>query len=252
MNKEWERIEEKQLLLPALYVIDKYGSATTSKLIEELTMLFQPSGEDAEILAGRNDTKFSQKVRNLMGSHWRTNEMIRYTKRSGSSFSLSKQGELKLARNRENLDVLFSGKYRYPDMISAVNTLEDTSSGLNVIYNEDVLITEGKTVDIMTRNRVRSTELREYAIDYYKRLDGGLNCKVCGFDFESHYGEYGKDYIEMHHEKPICMYDNEGNSAPLSEAVLNIKPLCANCHRIIHRDRKRQLSVEELMEIYIQ
>ncbi len=59
------RIEEKQLILPALYIIWRDGPVSTSKLIEELTAVFHPTGEDAEILAGRNDTKFSQKVRNL-------------------------------------------------------------------------------------------------------------------------------------------------------------------------------------------
>lgn len=34
-------------------------------LIEKLTNIFDPSGEDLEILDGRSDTKFSQKVRNL-------------------------------------------------------------------------------------------------------------------------------------------------------------------------------------------
>lgn len=58
------RISEKDLVLPALYVIKNHDKATTSVLIKELTEAFKPTGEDAEILAGRTDTKFSQKVRN--------------------------------------------------------------------------------------------------------------------------------------------------------------------------------------------
>ena len=34
------RIEEKMLILPTLYIIKKRGSATTSDLIQELTLLF--------------------------------------------------------------------------------------------------------------------------------------------------------------------------------------------------------------------
>ncbi|WP_300434931.1 hypothetical protein [uncultured Mameliella sp.] len=42
------------------------GSLTTSELIESLTMTMEPTGQDAEILDGRGDTYFSQKVRNLV------------------------------------------------------------------------------------------------------------------------------------------------------------------------------------------
>ncbi|MDH5402100.1 MAG: hypothetical protein OEZ01_08615 [Candidatus Heimdallarchaeota archaeon] len=57
---------EADLKLPALWVIDKNGgSITTSELIKELFDLLQPKGEDLDILQNRNDTKFSQKVRNL-------------------------------------------------------------------------------------------------------------------------------------------------------------------------------------------
>ena len=42
------------------------GWIATSDLITELTEIFQPQGEDAEILEGRHDTKFSQIVRNMI------------------------------------------------------------------------------------------------------------------------------------------------------------------------------------------
>ncbi len=41
------------------------GYVATSTLINELESEFRPTGEDAEILDGRSDTKFSQIVRNL-------------------------------------------------------------------------------------------------------------------------------------------------------------------------------------------
>lgn len=39
---------------------------TTTDLIAALDKQFEPTGEDAEILEGRSDTRFSQKVRNLV------------------------------------------------------------------------------------------------------------------------------------------------------------------------------------------
>lgn len=54
-------ITESQLVLPALYILSK----SVSKLITQLTEIMHPTGIYAEILSGRSDTHFSQKVRNL-------------------------------------------------------------------------------------------------------------------------------------------------------------------------------------------
>ena len=35
----------------------------------------------------------------------------------------------------------------------------------------------------------------------------GDSCKVCGFNFGAVYGEYGKGYIHIHHNKPISTSD---------------------------------------------
>ena len=61
------RITEKELILPSLYLmcINTNGCISTSNLIESLTQIMSPQGIDAEILPNRNDTYFSQKVRNL-------------------------------------------------------------------------------------------------------------------------------------------------------------------------------------------
>ncbi|EJN08387.1 hypothetical protein PMI42_07262 [Bradyrhizobium sp. YR681] len=61
------RIREKHVRIPALRAAAarKGGYISTSDLIRHLEDEFAPTGEDAEILDGRNDTKFSQIVRNL-------------------------------------------------------------------------------------------------------------------------------------------------------------------------------------------
>lgn len=52
-----KRISESDLVLPSLYLLAKHpaGALSTSELIVLLTQLMQPSGKDAEILAGRID-----------------------------------------------------------------------------------------------------------------------------------------------------------------------------------------------------
>jgi hypothetical protein len=62
------RVREKDLLIPArrLAASRPNGFISTSDLIAELSEIFNPTGTDAQILEGRNDTHFSQKVRNLI------------------------------------------------------------------------------------------------------------------------------------------------------------------------------------------
>lgn len=62
-----ERIWEKDLLLPALKIINDAWNdwISTTELSNNLRDLLNPSGEDLQRLSWRRDDKFSQKVRNL-------------------------------------------------------------------------------------------------------------------------------------------------------------------------------------------
>jgi 5-methylcytosine-specific restriction protein A len=48
--------------------------------------------------------------------------------------------------------------------------------------------------------------------------------------FEERYGLLGADFIEMHYEVPVA-----GLSIGSILKPEQLKPLCANCHRMIHR-----------------
>jgi len=62
------RVKEKSIAIPALQAASNSpgGEITTTQLIQEMTNQFDPDGRDAEILDDRQDTYFSQKVRNLV------------------------------------------------------------------------------------------------------------------------------------------------------------------------------------------
>jgi hypothetical protein len=68
MAKKPNRISEADLLIPTLRKLASQpnGRMSTSRLITELEILMEPTGEDAEILEGRHDTHFSQIVRNMI------------------------------------------------------------------------------------------------------------------------------------------------------------------------------------------
>ncbi|MED4046764.1 HNH endonuclease, partial [Priestia aryabhattai] len=63
-----------------------------------------------------------------------------------------------------------------------------------------------------------------------------------GFNFEEVYGERGRDFIEIHHIKPLSSLKEAVAINPKTDLV----PLCANCHRMIHRRKNEVLTVEQL------
>ncbi|SFC56633.1 HNH endonuclease [Butyrivibrio sp. YAB3001] len=237
------RIEEKMLILPALYAIKRRGSATTSDLINDLTIVFNPVGEDAKILDGRNDTKFSQKVRNLV-SHRDNNGMGLYTDFVNGIYTLTASGEQFLNTRIDELNYFFSQKFMYEDTISLSSKIASKDQNI-FLYDENVVVNEGLVESKHTKVRARSKALRDAAILYYSQK-GGLRCDVCDFCFSEKYGELGDGFIEIHHIKPICQYSEKGKEMFIKEAVQYVRPLCSNCHRMIHRNPQKPLTIEEL------
>ncbi len=69
----------------------------------------------------------------------------------------------------------------------------------------------------------------------------GHDCAVCGFNFQSCYGKMGKNFIHVHHLKPLSLTDGEYELDP----VADLRPVCPNCHAMLHHG-KRVLSIKEL------
>jgi len=93
----------------------------------------------------------------------------------------------------------------------------------------------GKRYERDPANRMRAIEIH------------GLSCNVCGFNFEETYGERGKDYIEVHHVKPISSF--EGNEQDIDPNI-DLITLCSNCHRMVHRKLNNVLSISVIKKIY--
>ena len=84
----------------------------------------------------------------------------------------------------------------------------------------------GKRYERNPKNRKRAIEIH------------GIDCYVCGFNFEEIYGERGKDFIEVHHLQPLSTLEEVTEINPETDLV----PLCANCHRMIHRNQNHEQS----------
>jgi predicted HNH restriction endonuclease len=64
---------------------------------------------------------------------------------------------------------------------------------------------------------------------------------VCSFDFGKVFGELGDGFIHVHHLQPLSEIKQEYQVAPISD----LRPVCPNCHAMIHR-RSPPLSIEEI------
>ena len=82
----------------------------------------------------------------------------------------------------------------------------------------------------------RNRKNRENAIRIH-----GTACMICGFDYDKVYGEDVADsYIEVHHIKQLS--EGEQKVDPAKDLIT----VCANCHRMLHRRRINNISVDEL------
>jgi len=101
---------------------------------------------------------------------------------------------------------------------------------------------EGKILTRQHKTRERSSKLVKQKISSVIRQQGCLSCEACGFEFEKVYGEIGKNFAECHHRLPLSELASEEKTH-----IDDLEVLCANCHRMIHRQRP-WLSLESLKE----
>jgi 5-methylcytosine-specific restriction protein A len=117
------------------------------------------------------------------------------------------------------------------------NKMEETSIRLSQEeWISSSPLVEGARLTIQVNAFERNPEARSKCIDYY-----GARCMVCGFSFEDTYGPVAKDYIHVHHLKPLSLINQEYTVDPIK----NLRPVCPNCHAMIHQ-RTPPYRIEEV------
>ncbi len=231
---------ENDLIMPVLshLLSNKENGLTTSQLISILSEELEISGKDAEILTGRKDTHFSQKVRNLVSHRTLENKgLATYKKiKNDGIHNITLKGEKYLLENINNFNFILENNF-------------NESQRRNIIERDysDLIIEEGFVKFGKIRTRMRSKKLVEIAKKYYSK-NGRINCSACDFNFENFYGDIGKGFIEIHHIKPVFALKNNFEKSVI-QAIEDVSPLCSNCHRMIHRDNSQLLSIPSLQKI---
>jgi 5-methylcytosine-specific restriction protein A len=116
-----------------------------------------------------------------------------------------------------------------------------TGTLMHVSYPDEVgeSTKEGATKTVSINYYERSSKARQACIDHY-----GYLCFVCSFNFEKIYGERGKHFIHVHHIIPLASIGVSYTVDPIKD----LRPVCPNCHAIIHRTDP-PCSVDELRQI---
>lgn len=91
------------------------------------------------------------------------------------------------------------------------------------------------------KERVLELISRNYRLAIEAKKKWGLDCQICGFNFEKTYGPLGREFIEVHHLRQLARQDGKGSKI----TVEDVRPVCSNCHSIIHR-RKDMLLLRKV------
>jgi len=136
------------------------------------------------------------------------------------------QGEIALRREQQ------------PSGRPASRTLPPALSPLGEEAIEPNTLIEGATRRVLVNAYERNDAARSACIAEY-----GTACVACGFDFERAYGSAGAGFIHVHHLVPLSSIGDNYTVDP----VRDLRPVCANCHVMIHR-RTPPFAIEDIQQ----
>jgi 5-methylcytosine-specific restriction protein A len=73
----------------------------------------------------------------------------------------------------------------------------------------------------------------------------GYRCAVCSFSFGEAYGPIAERVIHVHHLRPLYEIGEEYTVDPLED----LRPVCPNCHAVLHLRKPIPYSIEELQDL---
>jgi 5-methylcytosine-specific restriction protein A len=108
----------------------------------------------------------------------------------------------------------------------------------HVVYPDEIpqATIEGAKRPVLVNAYERSSIARQKCIDHH-----GYACAACGIDLEQVYGVRGKNLIHVHHIVPLASIGESYEVDPIND----LRPICPNCHAIIHRTTP-PCTIEEL------
>jgi len=100
----------------------------------------------------------------------------------------------------------------------------------------EVTLMEGTTKTVLVDVYERNPRARRECIAEF-----GAVCVVCRFDFSARYGQIGQGFIHVHHLREISSV----GSAYVVNPKTDLRPVCPNCHAMLHK-RSPAFGIDEL------
>jgi len=100
---------------------------------------------------------------------------------------------------------------------------------------------EGAVFQKLVNAYERNPLARQKCIDKY-----GTNCFICGFSFGAIYGDVVDGLIHVHHLLQLSKVGQQYKVDPIAD----LRPVCPNCHAVIHHRPKQPYSIEEVQSFF--
>lgn len=104
----------------------------------------------------------------------------------------------------------------------------------------DEQFTEGAVRQIFVNAYERDRRARKLCIKHY-----GARCCICGLSFEERYGTEAAGIIHVHHIIPL----SEIGESYQVDPIRDLRPVCPNCHAVIHHATKTPRAIEQVMKM---
>jgi hypothetical protein len=106
------------------------------------------------------------------------------------------------------------------------------------LFPDETNYDEGKKIEVRVNRYERDPAARLKCIEHY-----GLDCSVCGVNFERLYGPQGAGFIHVHHVVEV----SKGGRRKI-DPIKDLRPICPNCHGVIHYNSP-MLTIEQVRKI---
>jgi predicted HNH restriction endonuclease len=141
------------------------------------------------------------------------------------------------AGRRTNWDMVshYSGVSREQHLHECKLIIQESGSWPDEISDNTTHV-EGARRSVLVNAYERDPVARQKCIDHF-----GAACVICGFDFGIVFGPDASGFIHVHHLTPLSEIGQEY----LVDPVRDLRPVCPNCHAVIHLNREPK-SIEEV------
>ena len=155
------------------------------------------------------------------------------------------QSAFEVALNATQNHIIYYNSLNYGKQKQTQKLVDNLTKEFSVTSSQDIYpdeiaddpnYLEGAKKATLVNAYERNSAARNKCIEHF-----GYDCAVCKFNFSKEYGQLGVGFIHVHHLVDLAEIENEYHVDPIKD----LRPVCPNCHAMLHK-RKPSYSITEL------